>query len=131
MRKLFWKLRDAYHSVRYAIQRVYQGYDDRDMLEFYPNFLKRTTKILKSYKKNNISYPGNITEEKWDEILQEIIDCFENADEFIAADNLFGGFEKFINDWSFERQAQLDEYVEKNKNRGFDLLKEHFFHLWY
>jgi len=124
-------LRDAYHSVRYAIQRVYQGYDDRDMFEFYPNFLKRITKILKSYKKNNIGYPGNITEEDWGDILQEMNDCFKNADEFIAANELFGGYKLFIKKWSIEKQKQLNEFVEKNKNRGFDLLKEHFFHLWY
>lgn len=131
MGRLFYRLSEMCWEVRYAVQRVYQGYDNRDVFEFYNNFLKRNAKILKDYKKNNAGYPRNLTEDEWDNILQEMADCFENSDEIVAAKNLYGGFDEFIDNWNTERQVKLNEYVEKNKDRGFDLLKEFFFHLWY
>ncbi len=70
-----YRISNIYHSIRYAIQRVYRGYDDRDIFDFYDRFLDRNIKIFKHFKANNVGYPGNITETEWNDILQEIIDC--------------------------------------------------------
>jgi hypothetical protein len=121
VQRLIWKIDKLCWSVRYAFQRIYRGYDDRDVFEFYSNFLKRNTKILKDFKKNNTGYPGDLTEDEWDNILQDIIDYLESADEDVA----------FVDNWSIENQKQSDDYAEQNKNKGFDLLKERFFNLWY
>lgn len=127
-----YRISNIYHSIRYAVQRVYRGYDDRDVFSYYDRFLDRNIKIFKYFKANNVGYPGSITETEWNDILQEIIDCLENSDEDIAEEKLFGDLpiEDWASSWSIEKQMQLDEFRERNKNRAFELMSEWFFNLW-
>ena len=125
---MFYRLKDLRRKIKYAIQRVSKGYDDCDVFEFYDSFIKRNIKILKDFKKNLQGHPGNLTDEEWNNVLQEIIDCLKNSDEDKVIQKLFG--DDFYDNWSIEKQKQVDEFREHNKNKAFELLNQWFFNLW-
>lgn len=107
------KIVDAFYLVKYACQRAFRGYDDREVFSADHFFVERQLKILKKFKKYNCGYPcGSITPENWDNIIQQMIDDLQ-----------------FISDysWDFKRNDE----VEKHKDHFFYLFSKWFFHIWY
>ena len=104
------KIIDAFYQVKYAFQRAFRGYDDREIFSADHFFVERQLKILKEFKKYNCGYPcASITAENWDKIIQQMIDDLQ-----------------FISDHSGDF-----EQVEKHKNHFFYLFSKWFFHIWY
>lgn len=60
-------------SIRFAIQRVVRGYDDRlfwDMSEYIDPMI---IAHVKNYRENGHGYPADMTEKKWNKVLDTIL----------------------------------------------------------
>ena len=107
------KIVDAFYQVKYAYQRAFRGYDDREVFSIDHFFVERQLKILKEFKKYNCGYPcGSITPENWDNIIQQMIDDLQFISNY---------------SWDFDK----DEEVDKHKDHFFYLFSKWFFHIWY
>lgn len=113
---LGYRLRHIKYELKYAWQRAWRGYDDSMVFNLDYGFVELYREILKDFKKNLHGYPGTTTEEEWDDVddvLDEIIG---------SLDRIYYVLFKSDND-----DADL---VEQEKDRFFELFKEHFWSLW-
>ena len=93
--------------VLYPYQRITRGFDDRDLWNFDATILDFIEPRLKVFKETLISYPPNLTEEEWNDILEKILTSF------VEYRNMTNG----------------DEY-SKEKLSNSKLLLKYFDHLW-
>lgn len=82
--------------------------------------------------------PINIMDDKsydervkdWQKKLLYIADCFDEAnEENMPKCEEFKNIKKYSNDY-INNFVKIQEYRDKKKNEGFDLLKENFWNLW-
>lgn len=110
---LGYRLRHIRYELKYAWQRAWRGYDDSMVFDMNDTFIELYREILKDFKENLHGYPGTMTEEEWNDILDEMIG---------SLDRMYYVLFKSDND-----DADL---VEQEKDRFFELFKEHFWSLW-
>ena len=121
-----WKIKEAYWEVRYGFERMFKGYDSVDTFETFAKFVERYGKILKELRNCHYGHPCELTEEKWNEILDEMIYHLYYMDEWHIIDEL----EKDVPDnWSAGMQT-IYEIMDKHKNEFFKLFSEYFYNLW-
>lgn len=106
--KLSVRLKQLLWSIKYAFQRAVRGYDDRAVFSLDTSFQGTYLAILKDFKANLHSYPGNMSPQQWNEVLDSLIFHLSRIED----DNL-----------TYDEQ-------EKSKNEFFKLFSEHFFDLW-
>lgn len=139
------KIRSFFRKIKWMWQRAKYGYCDMDLWNLdctLGNYISVTTAEL---AKRTHGYPGMITAETWDEILNSISDSFYLATNEDAWNNPYEKelFEKefpFKNKESEEQSILWNNYYSKEmdiqrmreirKQEGFNLLSEWFFHLW-
>jgi hypothetical protein len=100
-------------GVRFFIQRHTRGFSDDDLWSFDHTLAKHIAPRLRRFQEIRCGYPGNITDEKWEEILSKMTAAFE----------LIGSEEYWDWKWSKEDEEGVDE--------GLDLFREYYHHLWY
>lgn len=105
------KVKAIKDELRYAWQRAYKGYDSRMTWNIDYTFAELYLEIFLQYRKNLHSYPYFITYEKWEEVLDEMIEC-------LIAMN-----------YDCKTTEDYDQQV-KYKNRFFQLFSEHYYDLW-
>lgn len=116
----------AYWSCRHGFQRMFKGYDSVDTFETFAKFVERYEKILIELRNHHWGHPGDLTEDEWNNILDEMIYHLHYMDE----DNLREEFEKDVpDDWTVSLQT-LSNVIEMHKDEFFKLFSEHFFSLW-
>jgi hypothetical protein len=95
------------------------------------DFIERTlVKMLKEFKEKTIGYPIDLTEEKWDEILDRMIFLLAEMNE----DTCSMQYEYNENDSKeYERKKYIEiaEYRNKCKDEFYDLMKKHHWDLWW
>lgn len=124
--KVKWKIRDVYWEIRYGFQRMFKGYDNVDTFETFAKFIERYSNILKDLRNCHYGYPGTITEEEWDNVLDEMIYHLHYMDEETVTEEL----EKDVPDnWNASAKT-VYEIMDKHKNEFFKLFSEYFFDLW-
>ena len=120
------KIKDYYWQVRYAFQRMFKGYDVTETFEMFSNFIDRYRKILKDYKEHRWGYPGELTNEEWEAIIDKMIHCLDMMDEQYL--------EKFLLEDMPEKYVvspmSTYEIMEHYKNEFFELFSEWFYNLW-
>ena len=124
IKNAFW---NAYRVIKFGFQRMFRGYDNSDCWAFKWRFIDKNYKILNHFIKTHVSYPCNMTEKEWEDILQEMCKHLYMMDEDNVAEYLKVGRPK---GW----EPAIDsvyEIMEKHKNEFFDLMKKHFYDLWY
>jgi hypothetical protein len=126
----FWKakrwIKDTYWEVRYGFQRMFNGYDSVDTFETFWKFINRYSKILIDYRNNHWGYPGDMTVEEWDAIVDEMIYHLKYMDEETVTAEL----ERDVPDnWTASHKT-VWEILDKHKNRFFELFSKYFYHLW-
>lgn len=119
-------LRDAYWEIRYGFQRMFKGYDSVDTFEIFAKFRERYIKILTDYRKYHVGYCGEMTEEEWDNIIDEMIYHLHYMDEEIVTDEL----EKDVPDDWVASPKTVYYILDKHKDEFFKLFSEYFYHLW-
>ena len=67
--------------IKWAYQRIKYGWCDRDLWNLDCWFLDVIVPMLKRFKEIKHGHPASMTEEQWNNILDEMIMHFENCDE--------------------------------------------------
>ena len=119
-------IRDTYWEVRYGIQRMFQGYDVVDTFETFSKFTERYEKILKDYRAHHHGYPTNMTNEEWEEIVDDMIYHLYYMDEENVEKELCSGMPKT---WVPD-PATTYEIMERHKDEFFKLFSKYFYDLW-
>lgn len=110
---LGYRLRHIRYELKYAWQRAWCGYDDSMVFSMNDSFIELYRTMLKSFKCNLHGHPYTMTEEEWNSILDEMINCLDHMYYVL-----------------FEGDSDDDDLVEKAKDKFFELFKEHFWDLW-
>ena len=91
------------------------GFDERQTWNLNQTIICFLYPRLKMYQKYNYGYPCNLTSEKWENIIQEMIDGFEAHLKFKDED------------WTLEK----DQEVHQKTQKSFDLLAKYWDDLWW
>lgn len=121
-----YKVKDLYWKCRYGLQRMFRGYDDIEIYSTYSEFIKRYTKILTRLKKNHVGYPYYITNEKWEQVIDDMLTCLYYMDD----DNVTSELEKNAEPGKRVYQRDVCRIMERNKNEFFRLFSKYFYDLW-
>lgn len=120
-------IRDTYWNIRYGFQRMFKGYDSVDVFDVYAGFIKRYSKILENFKKHNCGYPSDMTDEEWDNIIDEMIYHLYYMDE----NNIDKELEKYAPEGYVPCLETTGKIMYEHKEEFFKLFSKHFFNLWY
>ena len=120
------KIREIRREIRYCIQRMFKDYDNVDTFGLCDKFIERYTKILKEYKENMHGCPGTMTEDEWDEILDQMLFHLYYMDEDKVDKELMKDVPK---SWIVTCET-IYPIMEHHKNEFFKLFSEHFYDLW-
>ena len=125
--RIKWWIKDLYRNIKFGFQRMFRGYDDSDGWAFKWNFVDKNYKILNHFFKTHKSYPYNMTEKVWEDILQDMCKHLymmheDNVREYLKT-GMPEGWEPAID--------SIYEIMERHKNEFFDLMKKHFYDLWW
>jgi hypothetical protein len=99
-------------SIKHWVQRRLRGWDDSDTWDMSLATSKLLVPRLIRFKQLNNGIPHDLTEAKWNKILDEMIWTFQ----FLASDEQYACFDK-------KKWARVE--------RGLDLFREHFRDLWW
>ena len=96
---------------RWKKERDTRGFDSSELWSLDFTIAKFILPRLKAFRAKPYGYPGSLTEDKWNEILDKMIESFDII----------------VND-----DGCWDIIPEKRVlvKTGFDLFHEYFFHLW-
>ena len=103
--------KDDKREEKFAKQRIERGFDDSETWSIRDTIAKFIVPRLKRFREITIAYPGGMTEDEWNIILDKMIRAFELVDD------------SYYDVWTDE---QFKEYEE-----GMTLFKEHFLALWW
>lgn len=123
IKNTFWNI---YRTIKFGLQRMFRGYDDSDSYDFLHNFIDRNYKVLNHFYKTHKSYPFELTEKQWDNILQDMCKHLYMMDEYNVRKYLKSGMPE---GWE-PADDTIYEIMIRHKNELFDLMKEHFYDLW-
>ena len=126
MYRIKHKIKHVYWEIRYGFQRMFKGYDYVDTFEVFAKFIERYTKILTEFKNDLHGYPGTLTSDEWDNILDEMLYHLHYMDE----DNVIKELEKDVpKEWCADLNT-VGEVMTKHKDEFFKLFSEYFYNLW-
>jgi hypothetical protein len=77
MTPLTYRVRQLKRFVRFFFQRLTRGWDDSQTWNLDTAFALLILPRLKRFKELNTSFPYELTPEKWDDFLDEMIWAFE------------------------------------------------------
>jgi len=132
--RFFDKIADIPNQIKWFIQRGKRGWADCDTWGFADYLSEVIRDGLLHLKRINHSYPNELTEGKWIDIMNEIIYTFEVAHDIAYNDVIYIPSKE----WS---QEKYDEYKKaglyplRKENvlryeKGWTLFQKYFFSLW-
>jgi hypothetical protein len=123
--RLFHWFKRMYREVCYGFQRMFRGYDDVDTFEISTKFIERHRKILPKFKKGCIGHSGRVTDEEWDNILDEMIYHLKYMEDSNVIEKLKDGMPE---EWEPD-YITVYGIMKKHKDEFFKLYSEHFYDL--
>ena len=124
--RLMGHIRELRHIIKWAFQRMFRGYDDHETFELFSDFITRYKKILTDYKKHHCGYPGELTEEEWEAIIDRMIHCLDMMDENHVAELL----KRDMPEDYTPSMKSVNEINTRYKNEFFQMFSEWFYNLW-
>lgn len=132
-RKIKWEVEDFWYDLRRRVQRFKRGYAYSDVWDIDFWFMRTVKPMLIHLRDHGIGIPGALYQQDaeneraaWEAILTEMVNCLDLMDEDAAQKHI--GIAD--NDYSFESYKKVDELVNQNKDRFFELFSKYFFSLW-
>ena len=120
-------IRDIRLGIKSFFQRGIRGYANSDVWGLCDYYLDIFIGGLSHLKENLSGYPTNLTEEKWNEILQEMIDGFERV-KYLDHEEDWGediSEKDYVDKWK-EAQKEKDKVFKDTMK----LFTKWFFALW-
>ena len=124
--RLGFKVKNLYYQVKYGFQRMFRGYDDTELFNMDMTFIDRYSKILKDFREYHHGYPPSITNEQWDDILDEMIKHLS----LMTEDNVETELKKGTPDSFKPDYKTVREIMDKHKDEFFKLFSKWFYNLW-
>lgn len=132
--RLKFKIEMALDRFRGRCQRFMRGYSYGDVWSMDYWFIATVKPMLTHLRDHGCGVPGILCNEedckaKWDAILTEMIECLDMMNEDNVYEKLFG------KDWfeeirTIEEWRKVNEIMDQNKARFFELFSEYFYCLW-
>ena len=111
--KIFRKI---YYNIKYFIQRGKKGYSNFDLMDMDNYLLELIPNMLKDFKNRKDGFPMHLNENEWNNILDEIISCFEKANPSTT---------DFVNPYKEDYyQNIVDPWYKKNFKPQIELVEE-------
>ena len=117
----FFDVKQHAREVRRFIQRGRRGYADCDWYDMHSYLCSIILPMLRTMREKHMTYPGYgkaSTPEKWEALLDEMIEGWEAAARMIALD---------YPDGTINESFKADNKIFKTKSKVFS---EWFLHLW-
>ena len=128
MSSLKFKIKRAYWTTRDKTQKLIRGYSDTDVNELYQWFIDTMRPMIKQFRKTTNSFPlSHLDEKEWDKTLKEMEKCLYMMDEHHVMNYYKYKYDNLL---TLEQSAKVRKTMMKNKDRFFDLFKEHFYDMW-
>lgn len=136
---------DCWLNIKAAYQRITRGFAYRDLFSIDNWFLDIFPEMLKEFRENLHSFPGNSefpTFESWTAYLEEMETHFRNANENQKVE---------LNEWEEDylkylinkdevclnitekwlaRETEINAWREEELKKGFEMLQKNLHHLW-
>lgn len=125
------RIERKYDNLRARCQRFKRGYSYGDVYDMDYWFIRTARPMLVHLRDNGRSYPGIFKDgDEWRQVLSEMINCLDFMDE----DNVYNhlGFIEFedIMCMTVDDFKHVDEIMDQNKDRFFELFSKYFYNLW-
>jgi hypothetical protein len=127
--KIRYKIKDLMSEIRLAFQRAWQGFDYSEVWNINTCFIERMNLMLPHLLKYHVAHPGDMTNEEWESILQNMIDEFYLADEENFIDFYQNKYSINMLKDNYDIMAYCNEY-NQHKEKALDLFVKHFDALW-
>lgn len=117
--------RDIIYKLKEFYRLITRGYTNYDVYEMHYSHSVRMIKLLKNLRENKVGYPSNLTPEKWNNILSDMIDGFQasiDIDEIEYDPKYY----KMNGEWDYTEYNKLHKKFKK----GMKLFTKHYFNLW-
>ena len=123
-------------TIRHWYGRCKNGYSFRDAWAFDEYLCNILPPVIRGYK-DNIGCPGSLYDKKrvndecwkWREILEEMAQGFESAEE-IKGTKIFKRIKQLDGCYSLEVDKKKLKLFSKKYDRGMKLFSEYFLNLW-
>ena len=122
---IYWAVRRFFRDIPYNIRKVKwfwqrgkRGYADCDVWSMGDYLADIIPSMLRQLKEINCGYPGNLTEEKWDKLLDEMIIGFSAA--------------KRVYDDEYDLGTMITDCIADQKlfREKMKIFTKYFFNLW-
>ena len=131
-------IRDWYYEVKYFIQRGQRGYSDRDTWDFDSYLCEIIPPAIRYLSKNKSGCPGDLWDKeaknnechKWFEILEEIAQGFEAADQIKSLSRYCKWLKTDKEVYDHELEMEKDKQLAVKFERGMELFAKYFLNLW-
>jgi hypothetical protein len=107
--------KDDKRQETFKQQRLERGFDDTETWNLDYTIASFILPRLKRFKQVANCYPGNMTLEEWEDILDKMIDAFEFK---VKEDD---------ESWTLEEEKAVSDRVQE----GLDLFAKYYFCLWW
>lgn len=130
-KNIFKKIKLFFQGIKFKRQRIKYGWCEADTWNMDCWFISVVPPMLQYLRDNTHGYPGTMTAEEWNGILNRMIVLFNELDEEKCTQK--NEYDDCISEnkgaW-LNRYKEIGEYQEKCKNEAFELFSKYFFNLW-
>lgn len=127
-----------FREIKYAYQRLKRGYSDRDLWDFDSYLCEMVPMAVRNLAKNSMGCPGDLWDKdaknnechKWSEILEEIAQGFEAADQIKSMRRYCKWLKTPEGLYEHELEKEKDKQLTIKYERGMELFAKYFMNLW-
>ena len=133
--KIYFRMKT--YNLRKRIQRFIRGYSYSDVWDIDAWFMTNIKPMLIHLRDHGIGIPMDLYQEgveneraAWEEVLTEMITCLDYMEEDFVLEKLGFYDGDGYKTMTKEDYEAVNNMMESNKNRFFELFSEHFYSLW-
>lgn len=118
-------------EIKYAWQRVFRGWDDTACWDAGDYFLNNFIGILNQFQKKLNGFPSSVGSlNKWEKIIQQMIDGFEAGRRVEYGENYYNCSSINYDKATIDKIIKLDRQDSKKLNKALLLFVKYFHELW-